>query len=578
MTTSDLLPRVQLIATGNESRFGFVFPVTAAAELRVWVDDAPRGDFAAELLNDGAGGGFVRFPADPPAPGQRVTIARRLPLSSGAVFAEGGVLRASALNAEFTRINRLLQQVDERSARSLKLPPQAEAAPADTDLLLPAGARSNRVLAFDADGRPALIGDGSLPTGPQGPQGPRGETGPAGPRGYDGARGPQGAGGPVGPQGDPGPAGPAGPQGPQGVAGPQGMAGSQGVQGIAGQSFTPDAIGPLAARDAHDAAPAGFAFLAADVGQLFFKLGAAAADWSGGIYFGRGDPGPQGEQGIQGLQGLAGSQGIQGVTGDPGPQGPRGLTWRGAWDAALVYQRDDAVQQDGDSYVCIAASASVTPPADDAAGWSLLAARGGTGPQGPEGDPGPAGAAGDPGPPGETGPQGETGPTGAPGLGVPPGGLAGQVLGKLSDEDNDCAWSSIDLTTRVAKAGDAMTGPLAVQGLELGSTARLREETDGGAGVTDAGQSGYAALRSNTVQAMAGSGSSTGFRLANGNDIRSLFDSLYKPIGFTAVQSVSVGNCGGSTYIGAGISGTTLTVSLGVSNCNCDCNCNCCGK
>jgi len=31
MTTSSLLPRVQLIATGNESRFAFIFPVTSAA-------------------------------------------------------------------------------------------------------------------------------------------------------------------------------------------------------------------------------------------------------------------------------------------------------------------------------------------------------------------------------------------------------------------------------------------------------------------------------------------------------------------------------------------------------------------
>lgn len=573
MTTSSLLPRVQLISTGNESRFGFVFPVSAAAELRVWIDETERADFATELIDDGAGGGFVRFPEQPPVPGQRITIARVMPLSPGAVFAEGAVLRASALNAEFTRINRLLQQVDDRAARSLKLPAASVNLAADADLRLPPGERANRVLAFDAEGQPTLIGDGSLPTGPQGPQGARGETGPAGPRGYDGVRGPQGSSGPPGPQGNPGPAGGSGPQGPQGTPGLQGPAGPQGIQGIAGQSFTPDAVGPLAGRDAHDDAAVGYAYLAADVGQLFFKLSAAVADWSGGIYFGRGDPGPQGIQGLPGLQGIQGPQGLQGVAGEAGPQGQRGLTWRGAWDAGLTYQRDDAVQQGGDSYVCVADDVSGLAPADNPESWSLLAARGLQGVQGPEGDPGPAGPEGPQGPQGETGPQGLQGPAGVPGLGVPAGGLPGQVLAKLSGDDNDTAWSSLDLTTRVAKAGDTMTGPLTVPGLQLGSTARLREEAGGGAGVTDAAQAGYVSLKAQTIQAMAGTGASTGFKLASGNDIRSLFDSLYKPISFSAVQGVAVGNCGSGSALGASVSGNLLSLSLSTTNCNCNCDC-----
>lgn len=393
MTTASMLPRVQLIATGNESRYGFVFPVAAATDLRVWIDDTPRGDFAADLLEDGAGGGFVRFPLDPPQPGQRVTIARLLPLALAAQFAEGGVLRAATLNTAFEQVARLLQQLDDRSARSLKLPPQTDLPPG-ADLLLPSGDRANRVLAFDAAGLPVLIGDGSLPAGPAGPRGPQGETGAAGPRGLDGARGPQGIGGPPGPKGDPGERGPAGMPGGPGPQGPQGVAGPQGIQGIAGQSFTPDAVGPLAARDGHDAAAAGFAFLAADVGQLFFKLSAAAADWSGGIYFGRGDPGPQGTQGPQGLQGVAGPQGVPGPAGDTGPQGARGLTWRGAWDGGLVYQRDDAVEHQGHSYICIAETATTLSPAADPLGWSLLAARGEPGPQGIQGETGPAGPEG----------------------------------------------------------------------------------------------------------------------------------------------------------------------------------------
>ena len=120
-----------------------------------------------------------------------------------------------------------------------------------------------------------------------------------------------------------------------------------------------------------------------------------------------------------------------------------------------------------------------------------------------------------------------------------------------------------------------MTGPLSLPALQLGSSARLREESDGGAGITDATEAAYAALRAQSVQAMAGAGAATGFRLANGSDIRSLFDQLYKPISYTAVQGVSVGNCGSGSALSAGVGGNVLSISLVTTNCNC--NCDCCG-
>lgn len=48
---------------------------------------------------------------------------------------------------------------------------------------------------------------------------------------------------------------------------------------------------------------------------------------------------------------------------------------------------------------------------------------------------------------GKPGPAGEPGAPGADGkdgLGVPPGGSAGQVLSKVSGDDNDTAWLSFD--------------------------------------------------------------------------------------------------------------------------------------
>lgn len=474
MTTPSLIPRIQLIATGVEQLFPFEFPVSSAAELHVWVDDNPRSDFTADLLGNGEGG-TVSFADNRPIAGQRVTIARIVGLASGPQFAEGGVLRAEALNAEFQRLTRLVQQVDEKVARAVKLAPEA-AFPSAQDFVLPPGIRAHRVLGFDADGKPTLIGDGSIPAGPVGPQGPQGFAGPVGPQGVTGPQGPHGAGGPPGPQGNPGPAGPAGPQGPQGATGPQGPQGVQGSAGAPGQSFTPNAIGSYAQRALHDAASAGFAFLAADLGQLFFKLSTATADWSDGIYFGRGEAGPQGPQGIQGLQGPPGPQGLQGPLGATGAQGARGLTWRGGWLTAVAYAVDDAVQHDGSAYLCIATVSGSTPPGEDSTHWSLLVARGQQGIQGPQGETGPAGPTGAQGPQGEQGPAGLLGPPGlpgqdgAPGIGVPPGGTAGQLLAKDSDADGDVVW--VDAAGGfVARDGDTMTGPLAAPSLQSsGST------------------------------------------------------------------------------------------------------------
>lgn len=475
MTASSLTPRVQHIATGAEQSFGFLFPVSTPAELHVWVDDTVRTDFTATLAP--LGGGSIVFAANPPAPGQRVTIARILGLGGGAQFSEGGVLRAEALNAEFERLTRLIQQVDEKAARAVRLAPEADfkGAPAFT---IASGARANRVLGFDAQGQPTLIGEGTVPAGPVGPRGPQGDIGPIGPQGATGPQGAQGSGGPPGPQGDPGPSGPSGPQGPQGIAGLQGPAGIQGSPGEAGQSFTPDDVGTYAQRSSHDAAAAGFAFLAADVGQLFFKLSATTGDWSDGIYFGRGEAGPIGPQGIQGIQGPVGPQGIQGPVGATGAQGPRGLTWRGGWLAATAYAVDDAVQADGSSYVCIDAVSGIVAPPDDAAHWSLLSARGLQGDPGPQGATGLAGPTGAQGPQGETGPQGPAGPQGAPGqdgapgIGVPQGGSTGQLLAKASSSDGDVIWQTPPADF-VARAGDTMSGPLIVPSVQSAGTTPL---------------------------------------------------------------------------------------------------------
>ena len=103
---------------------------------------------------------------------------------------------------------------------------------------------------------------------------------------------------------------------------------------------------------------------------------------SGDITFGFGFKNLKGEQGEQGPEGPAGPQG---ATGEQGPQGLKGEP-------------------------------------------------GATGPQGPEGPKGDTGPAGPQGATGEQGPQGEDG------VGVPVGGIAGQVLAKVDGTDYNTEW------------------------------------------------------------------------------------------------------------------------------------------
>lgn len=135
----------------------------------------------------------------------------------------------------------------------------------------------------------------------------------------------------------------------------------------------------------------------------------------------KGDPGavgpagPKGEKGEKGDQGIQGPPGKDGAKGDPGTVGPKG-------DPGVQGEKGDpGVKGDqGDP----------GPKGD----------KGDMGAQGPAGPQGEQGVKGDPGQQGEKGDRGERGPQGEAGVGVPPGGSAGQVLGKVSGDDYDTTW------------------------------------------------------------------------------------------------------------------------------------------
>ena len=215
-----------------------------------------------------------------------------------------------------------------------------------------------------------------------------------------------------GPQGTPGNTGatgaqgPTGPQGNQGVQGPQGPQGTQGIQGPTGDTGATGETGPIG-----DTGPTG------DVGPTG-DIGPTGPQGDIGPTGPQGDTGATGDTGDTGPTGDIGPTGDTGATGDTGPTGDMGPTG----DTGPTGPQGDI---------------GPTGPTGDVGPTGDTGATGETGATGATGDVGPTGATGPTGPQGDIGPTGDTGPTG---VGVPIGGIEGQVLAKNTDTDYDTIW------------------------------------------------------------------------------------------------------------------------------------------
>ncbi|HXP07870.1 MAG TPA: DNRLRE domain-containing protein [Acidobacteriaceae bacterium] len=149
-----------------------------------------------------------------------------------------------------------------------------------------------------------------------------------------------------------------------------------------------------------------------------------------------GAQGVQGPQGVQGATGAPGAQGIAGIQGPIGPAGPMGpagptgatgatgaagtgVNYRNAYVAATTYAANDAVTFNGSTYISLQNNNTGNSPAASPTFWSVFAAAGATGAQGPQGATGaigPQGLQGVQGIPGPIGPVGIAGPVGPQGL------------------------------------------------------------------------------------------------------------------------------------------------------------------
>ncbi len=116
------LPRVQYEASGSQTVFTFPFPIFAAGDLAVWFGDgdAPTTHTISGVAQ--SAGGSVTFAMAPPA-GTRITLLRAMPIARATDFQEAGEFRAAAINEELDRLAMMIQQIDEKTARAVKLRP-----------------------------------------------------------------------------------------------------------------------------------------------------------------------------------------------------------------------------------------------------------------------------------------------------------------------------------------------------------------------------------------------------------------------------------------------------------------------
>jgi len=115
------LPRVQWNASG-QTTFTFDFEIDADTDLYVAIDDVQKtlqADYTVSGVRVETGGSVTFLSA--PANGAKVTILRAEPLRRAADQQESIGYRASSFNAEFDRLTRLLQQLNERLSRTLRL-------------------------------------------------------------------------------------------------------------------------------------------------------------------------------------------------------------------------------------------------------------------------------------------------------------------------------------------------------------------------------------------------------------------------------------------------------------------------
>jgi hypothetical protein len=122
-TVNDLSPRVQYTATAAQTTFPYPFPIFADADLVVDIDGVTQAlttDYTVSGAGDDTGGDVTLLVAA--TGGEIVTIYRDIAIARATDFQQNGPLASASFNDELDKVYLLLQQLESRVNRGLRLP------------------------------------------------------------------------------------------------------------------------------------------------------------------------------------------------------------------------------------------------------------------------------------------------------------------------------------------------------------------------------------------------------------------------------------------------------------------------
>jgi hypothetical protein len=134
-TVNDIAPRRQYVAAAAQEDFDYPFPIFEDEDLVVDVDGttfALNTDYTVTGEGEDAGG-TVSF-GTPMTGGEVVTIYRDIAIARDTDFQQNGPFRAAAINNELDKAFLIMQELESKIGRSLRLPLTAEATDAQMEL------------------------------------------------------------------------------------------------------------------------------------------------------------------------------------------------------------------------------------------------------------------------------------------------------------------------------------------------------------------------------------------------------------------------------------------------------------
>ncbi|WP_137179451.1 phage tail fiber protein [Roseomonas sp. AR75] len=159
----DVAPRVQYVGDGARTDFDFPFPIFDSDDLEIRVGAVVlTGGYSVAGAGQSEGGTAALV--EPPAPGESVTLRRRVRVERNTDFQDNGLLRARTLNDELDRLIAVLQEQRDEIGSAIRQDPSEIGG----QLTLPLRpSRANRLLGFDSNGNAVVFPrDSGLLTAP----------------------------------------------------------------------------------------------------------------------------------------------------------------------------------------------------------------------------------------------------------------------------------------------------------------------------------------------------------------------------------------------------------------------------